>query len=498
MTMRDTIFLVSLVLLLALPAGCGRRAIVLPSVPPAHPVAAVADMEVHASSFQAVDSGIAVRRGQFVTVVGDGTLYLCEKAEMDYCPASMSKGRVLRARIGSTPWFWPVEGGRHAGTFRAEADGTLVFGWSKENDPNRPVNDKLTNNSGKLVVRVVAWGTRNVDAARRVLAASGGGEDARGYRDEALASLAAMPSMMEAEALDAQLPGGAAKPAVSAPAPSPAPSPAPTPPSMAQAPQASPAAAEPPAPTPLAEVPAPAASVLGAYHALVVGVDGYASFPPLRTAASDARAVADLLRTAYGFTTRLLLDATRAQIVEALGHYRKTLTPHDNLLIYYAGHGWLDREADEGYWLPADATPDSEVNWVSNNYVTAVLRAMEAKHVLVVADSCYSGTLTRGVAVTMRSPGYLERLAGKRARVVMASGGLEPVGDAGVLNKKHSVFAAAFLQALHENTGVIDGTSLFSALRRPVMVNADQTPEYGDIRKAGHDGGDFVFVRQAP
>jgi hypothetical protein len=27
------------------------------------------------------------------------------------------------------------------------------------------------------------------------------------------------------------------------------------------------------------------------------------------------------------------------------------------------------------------------------------------------------------------------------------------------------------------------------------MLNSDQTPEYSDIRKAGHDGGDFLFVR---
>ena len=27
------------------------------------------------------------------------------------------------------------------------------------------------------------------------------------------------------------------------------------------------------------------------------------------------------------------------------------------------------------------------------------------------------------------------------------------------------------------------------------MLNSDQAPEYSDIRKAGHDGGDFLFVR---
>jgi hypothetical protein len=58
------------------------------------------------------------------------------------------------------------------------------------------------------------------------------------------------------------------------------------------------------------------------------------------------------------------------------------------------------------------------------------------------------------------------------------------------------IFASAFIEALKENQQVMDGTQLFSMLRRPVMLNSDQTPEYSDIRKAGHDGGDFLFVRK--
>ncbi|MEE8432215.1 MAG: caspase family protein [Candidatus Desulfatibia sp.] len=50
------------------------------------------------------------------------------------------------------------------------------------------------------------------------------------------------------------------------------------------------------------------------------------------------------------------------------------------------------------------------------------------------------------------------------------------------------------IDALNENQGILDATLLFSQIRRPVMVNTDQTPEYSDIRKAGHDGGDFLFV----
>ena len=36
---------------------------------------------------------------------------------------------------------------------------------------------------------------------------------------------------------------------------------------------------------------------------------------------------------------------------------------------------------------------------------------------------------------------------------------------------------------LRENTGVIEAQRLFSNLRAKVMVNADQTPEYADVRK---------------
>ena len=89
----------------------------------------------------------------------------------------------------------------------------------------------------------------------------------------------------------------------------------------------------------------------------------------------------------------------------------------------------------------------------------------------------------------------VEKISRKKARSVMASGGLEPVVDEGGKGA-HSVFASALIEALNENQGVLDATLLFSQIRRPVMVNADQTPEYSDIRKAGHDGGDFLFVKQ--
>jgi len=233
----------------------------------------------------------------------------------------------------------------------------------------------------------------------------------------------------------------------------------------------------------------------GRYYALVIGNNNYQHLPKLMTAHKDAKAVARIFEQDYGFRVNLMLDARRADILIALGKLRAKLTDRDNLLIYYAGHGWLDQEGGEGYWLPIDAVRDNEVNWISNASVTTLLKAMSAKHVLIVADSCYSGKLARGLRIKRRSDNYFSRMASKRVRSVMSSGGLEPVADSGGKGG-HSVFASAFMEALRANDGIIDGTELFTQIRRPVILNSDQTPEYADIRKAGHDGGDFLFVRR--
>jgi peptidoglycan hydrolase-like protein with peptidoglycan-binding domain len=232
----------------------------------------------------------------------------------------------------------------------------------------------------------------------------------------------------------------------------------------------------------------------GRYHAVVIGNNAYRSLPKLNTATTDAKAVADLLQTEYGYDVTLLTDADEETIVGTFANLRRTLTEGDNLLVYYAGHGWFDEEAERGYWLPVDAVADNQSNWISNADVTDMLKAIKAKHVLVVADSCYSGTLTRGLAIGGKSPGYYHAIVERRARTVLTSGGLEPVLDAG--GGRHSVFAKAFLETLQGNTGVIDGEGVFQRVRELVILNAEQTPEYGNIRLAGHDGGDFLFVRK--
>ncbi len=237
----------------------------------------------------------------------------------------------------------------------------------------------------------------------------------------------------------------------------------------------------------------------GSYHALIIGIDGYKNLPRLKTAIADAKSVAAILKRDYGFKVTTLLNPSRENSLDKIDDFRGKLTFDDNLLIYYSGHGQLDRAADEGYWLPVNAKADRRSRWLSNNTLSSALRAFKAKHVMVVADSCYSGRLTRGISVRPRSSYNLEllkKLARKKARVVLTSGGLSPVDDDN--GSGHSPFADALLKALKENSGIFDGTSLFKSVHRPVQLDTrNQEPQYSDLRRAGHDGGDFIFVKES-
>ena len=232
----------------------------------------------------------------------------------------------------------------------------------------------------------------------------------------------------------------------------------------------------------------------GDYYALVIGNNNYQDLTNLRSAVNDAKVVSTVLEVDYGFNVKLLENASRKDILRSLKHLRETVSAKDNVLIYYAGHGYLDEAADEGYWLPVDSESDDDSNWIATDRVVSQVKAMQAKHVMVVADSCFSGTITRGLKIQSRTPEWLSQIVKKKARTALSSGGLEPVADTGSGN--HSAFAYAFISLLEENDGVLDASQLFSKLRPKVMVNATQTPQYGNIHQAGHDGGDFLFVRQ--
>jgi hypothetical protein len=255
-----------------------------------------------------------------------------------------------------------------------------------------------------------------------------------------------------------------------------------------------------------ANAPLPKADLnFGNYHALIIGNNEYTDFPDLDTAISDAQAMANLLEGRYGFQTRVLTNATRYQMLSALNEFRGKLTEKENFLLYYAGHGELDKANARGHWLPVDAESTSTANWISNVQVTDILNTMNAKHIMVIADSCYSGTLVRSVTTSIeggrtdeKRVSWLKVMINTPSRTVLTSGGLSPVLDSGG-GGEHSIFANVLLEVLNTNNDILEGPLLYRQVSTRVQTSAaelgqEQEPLYAPIKFAGDLGAPFFFV----
>ena len=238
------------------------------------------------------------------------------------------------------------------------------------------------------------------------------------------------------------------------------------------------------------------------YVALIIGINNYKNLTRLTTAVNDTETVAGVLKDDYGFETTLILNeqATRDNIMKELNALRKKLTSKDRLLIYYAGHGDYNKETDTAYWMPVDAERDDNTNWIESKSISDQLKLISARHILVVSDSCYSGTLTRAAMANLSGndtrSNYLRKLDEKPSRILIASGGNEPVSDSG--GTGHSIFAEVFIKALQNaNMDVFTAEELNTLyIRESVAGRTEQTPEYKVLRNSGHDGGDFIFIKK--
>ena len=238
---------------------------------------------------------------------------------------------------------------------------------------------------------------------------------------------------------------------------------------------------------------------LGEYHALVIGNNVYSDLDDLGTAVNDAQEIAQVLKKTYGYKTQLLENATHMQIVQALADYQEKLGKLDNLVVYYAGHGLID-DRQNGFWIPTDASMADQSTWIPNKVISEFMSSMQAKHVMVIADSCYSGTMS-GSAIRPFPEDVAENdilfTSRVKARTVLTSGGLQPVLDSG--GDGHSIFASALLDVLNENDGVMEGYRLFKALEQQVKLRSklsgiQQSPEYTAVKHAGHEGSEFYFL----
>jgi basic membrane protein A and related proteins len=241
---------------------------------------------------------------------------------------------------------------------------------------------------------------------------------------------------------------------------------------------------------------------IGEYRALVIGINNYKDpqIPDLKTAVNDATSVANLLKDIYGFTdVTLLLDsqADGSSIQKSLRRLATQSKQNDSVLIYYAGHGDLDKVTKDGWWIPHNAIAGDPFSYLDNSIIQKYIRAIPARHVLLVADSCFSGTLF-GSARELPSvidDKYYATLFKEKSRWGMTSGNLTPVTDRGA--EGHSLFAYQFIKSLKDNQKpYLTPREIYQKIAPIIRNNSEQLPITKPIRNADDRGGEFIFIRE--
>ena len=149
--------------------------------------------------------------------------------------------------------------------------------------------------------------------------------------------------------------------------------------------------------------------VVGKQYAVLIAINKYQNWPALRNPVKDAKEIQEILSRRYYLSDFMELydeDATKAGIIKLFNKLLVTTKPEDSVLIFYAGHGHLDNSSNAGFWIPVDGGTDvdEQANWLPNNQIRGFISNIKARHVALIADSCFSGDIlnpSRGLAPTI-------------------------------------------------------------------------------------------------
>ncbi|NPA69099.1 MAG: caspase family protein, partial [Chlorobi bacterium] len=234
----------------------------------------------------------------------------------------------------------------------------------------------------------------------------------------------------------------------------------------------------------------------GKYYALIMGVSDYddPQIPDLRgEPINDARNLYNILTQNYTFepqNVKLLLNPTYRQIIRSFDDFSKKITEDDNFLIFYAGHGDWDENSEIGYWLPKDAELGYTDAWLYNSVLVDNIRKINSKHTLLLADACFSGGIFKTRSLQSNASKAVRKKYELKSRNAITSGALKSVPNKSVFFKYLSN------RLLNNQERYLPASQLFRQIEIPVGNNSPNTPQFGDIKNVGDEGGDFIFIKK--
>lgn len=233
----------------------------------------------------------------------------------------------------------------------------------------------------------------------------------------------------------------------------------------------------------------------GDFYGLIIAINTYEdpALADLDHPITDATLLYSTLMGNYTFEPEnltLLKDATRADIIRTLDKLSNQLSPRDNLLIFYAGHGYWDENKETGYWLPSDAEQSSSVNWIRNSTIQDYVDDIHTRHTLLITDACFAGSIFKTRGAFQDASMAVNKLYSLSSRKAMTSGNLKEVPD-------KSVFIEYFMKRLLDNEKkYVSSGALYNSFREAVLNNSPNIPLFGVIQDTGDEGGEFIFIKR--
>ncbi|MFK7981643.1 MAG: FISUMP domain-containing protein [Saprospiraceae bacterium] len=232
--------------------------------------------------------------------------------------------------------------------------------------------------------------------------------------------------------------------------------------------------------------------ISGTNYLLAIGIDKYINCTPLNNAVKDATDVIKLLTEKYNFQKENIVfitdeKGTKDNIIDAFRKLKKQLSPPDNLVIYYSGHGELDEDFDDSYLVTVDSRKGKIGDYLPHEQLIKFIRAIQTHHTLLILDACFAGAFL----VNRRST--TKALEKDPSRYVIASGRKEFASD-GVAGE-NSPFAAALLEKLSKNEGDLSVIDLAQYVKTQTIkaTNATQRPIHNPLQIKEDKGGEFIF-----
>lgn len=230
---------------------------------------------------------------------------------------------------------------------------------------------------------------------------------------------------------------------------------------------------------------------------LLIGIDDYDGTicPTLNNAVFDVSSFGKIMESRYGFTIFKELynqDATRTAIVETLDFLCDSASQDSDIIIYFAGHGGQLAHSKTGYWAAIDYKKISDR--IDNSSVYNSIDGMFARHIILISDSCYSGTFITRTRDNEFPEYSIETLEETPSRWVLVSGAEKPVSDGKF--GKGSPFGIKLCDYLEKNLiPKIPSGWVFEHVCKTVrkITHSKQMPNAAEIDLEANEGGQMVF-----